>query len=119
MSLEPYLCDVEDSISKCVDQILNNKERILFVCDAQGSLVGSLTEGDLVRALHERVSASHSVAGQWMNRHCFYLNSRDTRPNSLDIFRRLGHLAYPIVDDDMKVKKVVTLRDSLDTMFSS
>lgn len=113
MSLESYICDVEDSISKCVDQILKNKERILFVCDVGGSLLGSLTEGDLVRALNQRVSTSHSVAGQWMNRHCFYINSLDTRPDSLDIFSRLGHLAYPIVDEEMRVQEVVTLKNSL------
>lgn len=113
MNVEHYICKPDDSIQTCISKILDNGLRSLFVVDTTGKLLGSLTEGDLLRALQQSVSTQFSVAANWHNSNCFFVKEGSGHPDPIDVFLRLGHVAYPIVDQKNVVIGIATLRDRL------
>ena len=59
--LTPYLVFPEDSLLIALRKMTDNRDRIVFVVDSHGFLVGSLSDGDLRRWLLENPSASLDV----------------------------------------------------------
>ena len=59
--LTPYLVFPEDSLLIALRKMTDNRDRIVFVVDSHGFLVGSLTDGDLRRWLLENPEASLDI----------------------------------------------------------
>lgn len=49
--LDKYLISPEKSISEAIEKITRTKLRTLFVCNQERQLMGTLTEGDVLRFL--------------------------------------------------------------------
>lgn len=90
---------------------LNNlpgNEMTLFVVDDEDRVVGTLTDGDVRRALVADRSLS-STAGDVAHREFRWLNRDRSDVNLLRECRQLGIMVIPVLDDDMRIADIVNL----------
>ena len=88
------------------EAVLESKCRTVFVTNENLVLHGSVTEGDLVRALLRGLNLDASVR-HIMNSNPLYLLEGTSKEEARLLMARNGHSAIPIVDADRKVIKIL------------
>ncbi len=108
MSVGDYLLPPGASILDAINCIDRNSHKIALVADEQGRLVGTITDGDIRRALLRNLSLATAVAAV-MNRNprIAPVGSDDARLFRLMQALQIRHL--PLVDDDGRVVDLRTL----------
>lgn len=91
------------AINLIMDEIL-----CLFVIDDKQMLVGTLTDGDIRRALISGISLSDSIESA-MNKEFVKLNMYEVSPEEIKKFRTQGIKLLPCVDNEGKIFKVYNL----------
>jgi dTDP-glucose pyrophosphorylase len=86
--------------------------QILFVCDEQGALLGSVTDGDLRRYILNNGDLSGQVSGAMKKNPHVISELEKNRAHHL--MRKLQIDAIPIVDDSSRLIEIVFYRDRLD-----
>lgn len=114
MNLEDYLVLGDDDLEQCSSKMIWNKSRVLFVVDVSLRLLGSLSEGDLLRAFRSGAISRYSVASEWMNREPFFVLENEEHPTNKSVFLNRGHVAYPICTREGVVIGVRTLKAELE-----
>lgn len=83
---------------------------VLFVVDENGLLQGSLTDGDVRRALLKGVEINASVQ-KAMKPNCHYLINDSIDKNQLDAYKLLGIFFLPVVDESKKILSILNLKN--------
>ena len=107
-----YLVLDDDPVEVALRQLNVNHSRTVFVVTHDGTLVGSLTDGDFRRWVLE--STSHTLAsscGDVANRACQFLRRENLPVNAENIFSS-KILLLPIVDDRLRVVAIGRPRSS-------
>ncbi|MGH7717230.1 MAG: nucleotidyltransferase family protein [Gemmatimonadaceae bacterium] len=86
-------------------------KEIAFVCDAERRLLGTLTDGDVRRALLAGGSLGESTVEAAMHRRFTAAPSAAGRAEVLDMMRARGIGQVPIVDDEGRLLGVHTLHE--------
>lgn len=81
----------------------------LLATDADGRLAGTLTDGDVRRALLAGLTLGSTV-GEAMHRHCRRLTEGDIRPDLLRAYRNEGITLLPVVDADGRPVRIIDTR---------
>lgn len=106
MNIETIIRDTtispETPIRKAVDIIQNHPVKIALVCDESARLLGTVTDGDVRRAIIESADLSGSVA-TIMNRHPKTASEQTSRRAALDYMRRIVIRHLPQIDKDGRV----------------
>ncbi|UCB56987.1 MAG: nucleotidyltransferase family protein [Candidatus Omnitrophota bacterium] len=93
----------ELSIKECLKKIDQGARKILYICDKNGCLLGSLTDGDIRRRLLETGNLQEEIV------HCFNRNPIFVTENNYTIEEikklMLGHMieGLPILDENKKI----------------
>lgn len=95
-----------DSLSKLND--LSGKEMTLFVTDSNSVLIGTLTDGDVRRAILRGTSLSESVT-EAMNRDFHALDENDIDVERLRRLRKKRITLIPVLDNDRHIMRIVNL----------
>ncbi len=114
MKLETLLIHKDKTLLEALvklDAIRNFSRRILFVVEDNGSLLGSLTDGDIRRSLIANKDIYQNV-GTICNRS--FLSERN-RPGYLDLkeYRKKDIKILPLVDDKKKMVKILDLEKTI------
>ena len=80
----------------------------LFVCDQDGRMVGTLTDGDVRRGLLKGLDTSTSVS-QFMEKDFFFVNSHGVDVTEIKKFRKKGVKLLPGLSNEGKINKVYDL----------
>lgn len=103
-----FLIERDSPIRHAIESILKNRARTAFVV-SQGRLIGSLTEGDILRALLEEIPLEAPVSAA-MNLSVQFITSH-SKAEALQVFSRNGALAVPVVGEHLDLIDVITLQD--------
>lgn len=93
-----------DTIRIAMEQIERNKHRAVIVVDEEGIVLGTVSDGDIRRALLQNV-LDMSPVSKIMNLNCITSQERDHRVLA-QLVRRERVTVLPIVDDARKLVDV-------------
>jgi dTDP-glucose pyrophosphorylase len=111
-----YLKDHLISINATIKEALSILDKqglianVLFVTDDEGVLQGSLTDGDVRRALLKGLEISTSVA-KAMKHECRYLTKNFFDKKEMNISKSLGITFLPVVDAQKKIISILNLKN--------
>jgi dTDP-glucose pyrophosphorylase len=105
---QKLLISPEASIESAVQSISAGAMRIALVVDAEGRLLGTVTDGDVRRALLQRVALSEPVA-QIMNATPKSVPLGTSRQDVVALMQAQSLLQVPIVDAERRVVGIETL----------
>lgn len=100
-------------IVKAIEIIDSAGLQIALVIDEQDRLVGTITDGDVRRALLKGVDLQGPVT-QVMNAKPVYVHADVSRKNILEVMKDRGIRHLPVVDRELRVVTVETLDSLLD-----
>ncbi len=100
-----YVADIDSSIEEAWTMIEANRHRSVVVVD-KGKAVGTLSDGDLRKAMLARRLLSTSVK-EVMNTNFIFL-TQDKKAEAEKIFQKRDIFLIPIVDDRMKLVDIWT-----------
>jgi dTDP-glucose pyrophosphorylase len=98
------------AIREAVKAIDGSQIQIALVVDEGGRLVGTVTDGDVRRALLRGISLDEGVAGI-MNRNPVLASPSQSRHELLALMRKTLVRCIPIVDSERRVKNVAVLNE--------
>lgn len=101
------LVNLDTCIQDAAEAVLQSRCRTVFVVGENSVIHGSVTEGDLVRALLRGLNLKASVR-HVMNSTPLVVGEGVTTEELKGLMSREGHLAIPIVDRQRKLIRVVT-----------
>lgn len=102
------------SISKSIEKMEKNDLKILFVIDKKNKLLGSVTDGDIRRALIKKKSLNSTVYSICNKKPFYFTKNKIKMEKIYKIFgNRLNHIeAIPIVQKKgKKIIKIITRND--------
>ncbi len=109
--LDAYSIHESSSCREALEAIDLNKKRFLIVLDSDGRVVGTLTDGDIRRALLRGVQLEDKIGeANVFCRDCFAVHQGISVEEMIDIFKD-QHLEFlPIVDEDGGLAGIITKR---------
>ena len=115
INLQNYILSERSSlISDAVIKFELNKSRTVFIADDQMKVKGVITEGDVVRALLSGIELK-SLAKNIINISFKFVaensNLDYARIEALKVISQMNSLAVPIVNNEMTLIEVITIRD--------
>jgi CBS domain-containing protein len=110
-NLNYFTISATATLLDAIELIARNKARCVVVL-AQDKVAGVLSEGDILRALL-RGTSTCAVISQVLKPSFVYLQSVDLR-KAFELFRRFLFTLIPVVDDELRLRDVITLQHVLE-----
>ncbi len=96
------------SIRKAIHAIDQSGIQIALVADGNGTLIGTVTDGDVRRALLKSISLDDPVSAI-MNAHPTVAREQDSQASILGMMRKTTHRCIPVVDGTGRVVRIALL----------
>lgn len=111
MKFFDHLLSDKNTIKEALNKINNIglRSNVLFVIGDDGDLRGSVSDGDIRRALLRDVSINNNIS-KAMNESCKYLVEGEITNELLRRFREKGISLIPLIDDSRKVISILDLQ---------
>ncbi len=108
--MDAHLINVKRSLYEALEKLnfLSGGTMTLFAVDDDGHLIGSLTDGDVRRALLSGISLESEV-GESVHRNCHFLHCGHTDVAAIKALRGLGIKLLPLIDDQDRIIDLVDL----------
>jgi len=94
-------------VIRCIEM---NRLKIVFVVDEDMRLIGSVTDGDIRRAILQGKKLDISVSAI-MNKLPVVAHVNDSREKILELMIKNDHRYIPVVDSETRIQRVETLAD--------
>ena len=107
MQFELFTIDQSSSIIDALRLIDKNQSGFVLVWDDEKTLLGTLTDGDIRRALINGSSVTDSVKGVYIDKYK-YLSITDDIGDAIELFKNKTIKFLPIVDKDGVLVNVIT-----------
>lgn len=105
--LNKYIIFENSSILDALKKIDSNKKGFLIVINSDGTVVGTLTDGDIRRSFIKGSSVDSNIPGIYAEKFSF-LNRIDGLSKATQYFKEKPIKFLPIVDDQMKLVNIIT-----------
>ena len=114
--MNKFTVNLDDSISTAVEKILINGQRTVIVLN-KNKAVGIISEGDILKSIIYKKTFNASLSSI-MNKNFKYLKFKSYTPIQIEkiFLKNLCHI-IPVVDKNLKLKKIITLEEHLKSMF--
>ena len=107
INLDASLVDVAKLLS-------DTQIALVVVCDSDGTMVGVITETDIVQQIGRCAeSACTTAAAEVMTRDVTYCRPTDSLLDVLSMMEKRGFVHVPVIDEKSKPSGVVNARDAL------
>ena len=107
---------IKDSVSSIVKTYLDHRCKIFYVLNDESSLIGTITQGDLLRAIAEGNLGLKTL--DIMQHNSISIKSKKEIDNNLIDLLSENHIdELPIVDDNGKIIEIFSLYDMLKNNF--
>ncbi len=110
---EDTLLDSNSSMEDAIDVLNKEALRIAIVVDAEGGVLGIVTDGDIRRAL-VRGCAIKSPVCEFMHENPIVASSEDSRFSVVEMMKEKDLLVVPIVNKQNRVVGIETLNQLMD-----
>ncbi|GAA0078691.1 nucleotidyltransferase family protein [Clostridium sp. CTA-5] len=111
-NIETLIIPENYSIKTALKMIDEGAKGIVFVVDSNKSLIGSVTDGDIRRAILNDVQLNEEI-GKIMHINPIRVKNEMSRDEIKDIFIKKAIQVIPIVDDNDRVIDMITINDIL------
>ncbi len=108
--LEQYTLRPEDTLKHALEVIETNGKGIAFATTSEGMLLGTVTDGDIRRAILKNLSLDTEVK-TIMNENFIFVSRNYTRTLVETIYDRKKIDQIPVVDDRMRLVEIVFYTD--------
>ena len=108
-----YTVDHSATMLSAAEKIERNKSRAVVVLK-EDRVVGVLSEGDIVRALLRDIDV-HAPISSFVEHSFKYLNEVDMK-EATRLFKKYQFTLIPIVDEEFRLKSVITISQVLDLL---
>jgi predicted transcriptional regulator len=112
-NIQDFVVQFDIRLIDAAEAINNNKCRTIFV-EKNNRLVGVLSEGDILRCLLQGVEI-HAPIKSYMHQSFMHVSKIDW-PHITNLFKKHNISLLPVVDEDMKLQRVITLQDVLEQL---
>lgn len=103
-------CIYQDyTIKEAIERIDTGKDRIAIVVNREEKVIGLVSQGDIIRALSSGKSIFAQVGG--IIQPSFLYLSDHNNAVAYEIFKKKKITLLPIIDEDFKLRDVITLDD--------
>ena len=112
IDLKKHLVNASDNIKEALrrlDELADFETLTLFVTDNKGTMVGSLTDGDIRRGFLRGLDLSCPVQ-DFMNTPFHYLNDNGMDPVKIKEIKRKGVRLLPVLNKDGKITRVIDFK---------
>ena len=106
-NLKAFIVENNISIIDALQKIDQNKKGFLIVTDSNGSVLGTLTDGDIRRAFIKEFSVNDSIASIY-TKTFRYLTLKDGIPGATELFKSESIKFLPVLDNEKKLLNVIT-----------
>jgi CBS domain-containing protein len=113
--LRDFVVSRRGTLIEAIDVIERNHSRTAIVVDGE-KVIGTISEGDIMRALLGGADVRARLA-DFVQVGFRYLKAKDF-DKALTLMHPSGIMLIPVVDDDFRLKDVVTLREVLDAVLA-
>lgn len=118
--MKNYLLHIEKNIKESLIKLEKNSEKCLIIVDSKNILKGTLTDGDVRRAMLDGASVNSKVKN-YIKKKPFYLKEKNfTRSGEsikklvTDSIKKIkdDHIdIIPVLDENHKVKEIIVAKD--------
>jgi len=110
MSHKNYLVNFKESIVKAIKAINECGHQIAFITDDNQAVIGSVSDGDIRRALLKNISLNEEVS-KIMNKDFVYVSDSVNRQTIISLMSTKNLRQIPCLDEKMRLLKVFDLED--------
>jgi dTDP-glucose pyrophosphorylase len=103
----------DDSIKKTMEVIDLGRERIAFVVDERGALLGTVTDGDIRRGLLKGLGLDGSITEAMHTAPVHVVDGQTRWSDLLTLLRKNNIQHLPIVDEERRLLRVETLESMM------
>ena len=107
MTIQDFVIFKDDNLKSALKKIDNNKHGFIIVTDRNGIAEGTLTDGDIRRALLKDISLSEAVSKAY-NQGFTHVSSEDDFDKVIGIFNSRKINFLPVVDTAGKLVNIIT-----------
>ena len=104
------LVDSQATMEIAAQVLTNSSMRIVLVVDKHNCLLGTVTDGDIRRALMGGISMK-TVVDEIMQKSPITVNSGDDRKTVLQLMRQKDILQVPVLDENQRVVGLEVMQD--------
>ena len=97
-----------DSFKKCLQLIKRNGSRGLIVVDDKKKIIGSLSDGDIRKAVLKKYNLKKKIESIFNKKPFFLFENKYSHQDLKNLFYKKKLTIIPIVDNSRKVKKIIT-----------
>lgn len=111
-NLDKYLVPPNLLVKKAIASIVLNNERLVFVANKNKKLLGTLSEGDVLKLLLKNKTLDMKISDV-MNKSFIFLSEKE-KMKAKKIFKEKGVSVIPIVKSNMVISYVCRITDFID-----
>jgi dTDP-glucose pyrophosphorylase len=101
-----YLIEQSSLINEALLRLNSLDKLVLFVCDENHILKGTLTDGDIRRGLMRGLNMESRVA-DFMNTNFRAFKSKDLNPSIVDEIKKENITVVPVLDNDGRIERLI------------
>ena len=105
--MEQYVIRESYPLREAMESFEENHERVILVENEKGKLIGTVSQGDIIRALVAGINLYAQVK-QIVKPSFLYLRERNLE-KAYEIFRLKKVTLIPVVDDEARLVSIITL----------
>lgn len=111
--LQRYTLNPQMTLLEAASVIVANASRCAFVL-SEGKVIGTLSEGDILKALLKNVSPYAPI--ETCINHSFKFLTKRSNEDALKLIREHAITLIPVVDKNMTLKDIITLKEALEKL---
>jgi CBS domain-containing protein len=104
-----YLIQETSSTNHAIELIQLNHERVVFVVNKKFRIIGTVSEGDIIRSILRNKSINTKITAIMNKSFKFLLN--EDKNEAKKLIKKFGISVIPVVTKNFKIKSLIKIRD--------
>ena len=111
-NIDKYCLFETNTPNEAIEKIITNSdnERLVFIVNKSYKILGTLSEGDIMRALLVNKNIDNVKVTSIMNKSFKFL-MKNNRLEAKKLVKKFNITLIPVVDKKLKIKSVIRLKD--------
>jgi Mg/Co/Ni transporter MgtE len=104
-----YLIQETSTTNHAIELIQLNHERVVFVVNKKFRIIGTVSEGDIIRSILRNKSINTKITAIMNKSFKFLLN--EDKNEAKKLIKKFGITVIPVVTKNFKIKSLIKIRD--------
>jgi CBS domain-containing protein len=108
-NINKYIITDAGTTNQAIELIQHNHERVVFVVNKKLSVIGTVSEGDIIRSILRNQSINTKISAI-MNKSFKFLTKED-KNEAKKLIIKFGITIIPVITKSFKIKSLIRLKD--------